>query len=87
MRLCVQSLSLAHMSGVLEDFKWLCFCALYFSVLAEYLLLKPRMSGSKCKKSSEVADLAEEPKRFITQEMARGFSLFEEALLDLRHKT
>ena len=50
-------------------------------------MLKPRMSGSKCKKSSEVADLAEELKRFITQEMARGFSLFEEALLDLRHKT
>ena len=57
------------------------------SIVVQYLLLKPRMSGSKCKKSSEVADLAEELKRFITQEMARGFSLFEEALLDLRHKT
>ena len=35
----------------------------------------------------KVLDITEETKRFTTQEMARGFSLFEEALLDLRHKT
>ena len=39
------------------------------------------MSGSKCKSSGDVAGTAEEPKRFTMQEMARGFSLFEEALL------
>ena len=39
------------------------------------------MSGSKRKSSSDVAGTAEELKRFTTQEMARGFSLFEEALL------
>ena len=32
-------------------------------------------------------EVTEEPKRFTKQEMARGFSLFEEALLVLRHRT
>ena len=32
-------------------------------------------------------EVTEEPKRSVTQEMARGFSLFEEALLVLRHRT
>ena len=32
-------------------------------------------------------EVTEEPKRSMTQEMARGFSLFEEALLVLRHRT
>ena len=45
------------------------------------------MSGSECKRSSDIVDLAEELMRFLTQEMARGFSLFEEVLLDLRHRT
>ena len=51
------------------------------------------MSGSKRNSSSDVAgtvekrqerqeeEVTEEPKRFTTQEMARGFALFEEALL------
>ena len=39
------------------------------------------MSGSKCKISGDVAGTAEEPKRFMTQEMARGFPLCQEALL------
>ena len=51
------------------------------------------MSGSKHKSSGDVAgtakkrqerqeeEVTEEPKRFTTQEMARGFSLLEEALL------
>ena len=32
-------------------------------------------------KQEEEEEVTEEPKRFTTQEMARGFSLFEEALL------
>ena len=32
-------------------------------------------------------EVTEVPKRSVTQEMARGFSLFEEALLVLRHRT
>ena len=39
------------------------------------------MSGSKCKSSGDAAGTAEERKRFMTQEMAKGVSLFEEALL------
>ena len=32
-------------------------------------------------KERQEEEVTEEPKRFTTQEMARGFSLFEEALL------
>ena len=32
-------------------------------------------------------EVTEEPKRFTMQEMARRFSLFQEALLVLRHRT
>ena len=35
----------------------------------------------KDKERQEEEEVTEEPKRFMTQEMARGFSLFEEALL------
>ena len=35
----------------------------------------------KDKERQEEKEVTEEPKRFMTQEMARGFSLFEEALL------
>ena len=35
----------------------------------------------KDKERQEEEEATEEPKRFTTQEMARGFSLFEEALL------
>ena len=35
----------------------------------------------KDEKSQEEEEVTEEPKRFMMQEMARGFSLFEEALL------
>ena len=35
----------------------------------------------KDKERQEEEEVTEEPKRFTTQEMARGFSLFEEALL------
>ena len=38
-------------------------------------------------KERQEEDVTEELKRFITQEMAGGFSLFEEALLVLRHRT
>ena len=72
-------------------------------IVVQYLYFKPRMSGSKCKSSSDGAGTAkrhqelevqskdkerqeeeqvtEELKRFMMQEMARGFSLVEEALL------
>ena len=38
-------------------YKWLCFCVLYCAVLyrVQYLYFKPRMSGSKCKSSNDVA--------------------------------
>ncbi|TEA27056.1 hypothetical protein DBR06_SOUSAS34510007, partial [Sousa chinensis] len=35
----------------------------------------------KDEERQEEEEVTEEPKRFMTQEMARGFSLFEEALL------
>ena len=35
----------------------------------------------KDEETQEEEEVTEEPKRFTTQEMARGFSLFEEALL------
>ena len=38
-------------------------------------------------KERQEEDITEELKRFITQEMAGGFSLFEEALLVSRHRT
>ena len=41
----------------------------------------------KDEERQEEEEVTEEPKRFTTQEMARGFSLFEEALLVLRHRT
>ena len=62
-------------------------------MVVQYLYFKSRVSGSKGKSSSDVADVAkkhqgrqeeevtEEPKRFMMQEMTREFSLFEETLL------
>ena len=41
----------------------------------------------KDEEGQEEEEVTEEPKRSVTQEMARGFSLFEEALLVLRHRT
>ena len=102
----VQSGKLVHVSGihchVCASSKSGC-TFVYFTVestVAQYLYFKPRMSGSKCKSSGDVAgtakkcqaprkdeerqeeeEVTEEPKRFTMQEMARGFSLFEEALL------
>ena len=35
----------------------------------------------KDEEGQEKEEVTEEPKRFMTQEMARGFSLFKEALL------
>ena len=42
---------------------------------------------SKNKEKQEEEDINEETERFRTQGMARGFSLFEEALLGFGHKT
>lgn len=39
------------------------------------------MSRNTCESSGDVADTAEEPKEFTPQEVTRGFSLSEEALL------
>ena len=44
------------------------------------------MSGSKHKSKNDIGGIAEELKRFVIQRMAKGFSLFEEALLVSRHK-
>ena len=41
----------------------------------------------KDEERQEEEEVTEEPKRFMTQEMAREFSLFEEALLVLRNRT
>ena len=41
----------------------------------------------KDEERQEEEEVTKEPKRFTMQEMARGFSLFEEALLVLRHRT
>ena len=41
----------------------------------------------KDEERQEEEEVAEEPKKFMMQEMTRGFSLFEEALLVLRHRT
>ena len=42
---------------------------------------------SKDQEKQKEEDITEETKSFTTQEMARGFSLFEEALLGLGHRT
>ena len=42
---------------------------------------------SKDQEKQKEEDITEETKRFTTQEMARGFSLFEEALLGFGHRT
>ena len=42
---------------------------------------KKHQAPRKDKERQGEEEVTEEPKRFITQEMARGFSLFEEALL------
>ena len=113
MRSHVRSHKLVHVSGVHCH---VCAastsgCAfVYFPVqycieytVVQYLYFKPRMSGSRCKSSNDVAgtakkcqelephrkdeerqeeeEVTEEAKRFTTQEMTRGFSLFEDALL------
>ena len=88
MRSCVQSSKLVNVSGVHCHMRAsstsscvLCtlqYCIEYSSTVSYF---KPRIFRSKGKSSSDVAGTAEEPKTFMTQEMARGFSLFEEALL------
>ena len=45
------------------------------------------LEAQRKKEERQEEEVTEEPKRFTTQEMARGFSLFEAALLVLRHRT
>ena len=53
------------MSGVCILYKWLCFCVLY----------------QRKDEERQKEEVTEELKRFMMQEMARGFYLFEEAPL------
>ena len=59
----VQSHKLVHVSGMCILYKWLCFCVHY------------QRKDEKRQKE----EVSEELKRFMMQEMAGGFYLFEEA--------
>ena len=45
-----------------------------------------KLEGQRKDEERQEEEVTEEPERFMTQEMARGYSLLEEALF-LRHRT
>ena len=76
------------LSHVCILYKWLCLCVLYStmqSTVGQYIYFKSKMSSSKSKRNSDVAGTAKQSQEAgngeMMQEMARGFSLFEEVLL------